>query len=72
MCWGFERKFAWGHELENMGTYIDHHRDHKEMKRDPFTAKIIGCAIEVHRALGPGLLESTYQQCLAHEFHLKI
>jgi GxxExxY protein len=29
--------------------------------------KAIGCAIEVHRALGPGLLESTYQQCLAHE-----
>ncbi|MBC2736872.1 MAG: GxxExxY protein [Desulfobacteraceae bacterium] len=29
--------------------------------------RIIGCAIEVHRILGPGLLESTYQQCLAHE-----
>ncbi len=32
--------------------------------------KVIGCAIEVHRALGPGLLESTYQQCLAHELGL--
>ncbi|MFH2002859.1 MAG: GxxExxY protein [Planctomycetota bacterium] len=41
------------------------------MERDPFTAEIIGCAIEVHRVLGPGLLESTYQQCLAHELHLK-
>jgi len=40
------------------------------MNRDPFTGKIIGCAIEVHRALGPGLLESTYQQCLAHELRL--
>ena len=40
------------------------------MKKDPFTAKVIGCAIEVHRALGPGLLESTYQQCLAHELTL--
>ena len=29
--------------------------------------RVIGCAIEVHKALGPGLLESTYQQCLAHE-----
>jgi len=29
--------------------------------------RIIGCAIEVHRILGPGLLESTYQHCLAHE-----
>ena len=32
--------------------------------------KAIGCAIEVHRNLGPGLLESTYQQCLAHELKL--
>ena len=32
--------------------------------------KVIGCAIEVHRHLGPGLLESTYQQCLAHELGL--
>ncbi|HEY8936045.1 MAG TPA: GxxExxY protein [Cyclobacteriaceae bacterium] len=29
--------------------------------------KIIGCAIEVHRTLGPGLLESAYQRCLAFE-----
>ena len=32
------------------------------------TGKIIGAAIEVHRALGPGLLESAYHQCLAREF----
>ena len=31
---------------------------------------MIGCAIEVHRALGPGLLESAYQQCLAYELKL--
>ena len=41
------------------------------MKNDPFTGKVIGCAIEVHRVLGAGLHESTYQQCLAHELHLK-
>ena len=29
--------------------------------------RVIGCAIEVHRDLGPGLLESAYEQCLAHE-----
>ena len=38
--------------------------------RDPFTERVIGCAIEVHRELGPGLLESTYQKCLAHELGL--
>ncbi len=40
------------------------------MSKDPFTGKVIGCAIEVHRVLGTGLLESTYQQCLARELHL--
>ena len=34
------------------------------------TEKIIGSAIEVHKELGPGLLESTYEQCLAREFAL--
>jgi len=44
---------------------------HREnMDRDPLTSRIIGCAIEVHRVLGPGLLESAYQQCLAHELCL--
>jgi GxxExxY protein len=41
------------------------------MEQDPVTGKVIGCAIEVHRALGPDLLESAYQQCLAHELHLQ-
>jgi len=40
------------------------------LKQDPLTGKIIGCAIEVHKSLGPGLLESTYEQCLAHELKL--
>ena len=40
------------------------------MEKDPLTERVIGCAIEVHRALGPGLLESTYQQCLIHELKL--
>jgi GxxExxY protein len=35
------------------------------------THEIIGAAIEVHRALGPGLLESAYEACLAHEFSLR-
>ena len=37
------------------------------MKFDELSNKVIGCAIEVHRELGPGLLESTYEQCLAYE-----
>ena len=35
------------------------------------TGKIIGAAIEVHRALGPGLLESAYQECLSRELTLR-
>ena len=34
---------------------------------DELTYKIIGCAIEVHKILGPGLLESVYERCLIHE-----
>ena len=37
-------------------------------QRDPLTERIIGCAIEVHRTLGPGLLESTHEAALAIEF----
>ena len=40
------------------------------MKFDEISNKVIGCAIEVHRSLGPGLLESTYEQCLAREMDL--
>ena len=35
------------------------------------TGEIIGAAIEVHKALGPGLLESAYEECLCHEFNLR-
>lgn len=37
------------------------------MELNEITEKVIGCAIKVHRALGPGLLESTYEVCLEHE-----
>jgi GxxExxY protein len=40
------------------------------MQFDALSSRVIGCAIEVHRELGPGLLESTYAQCLAHELRL--
>ena len=36
-------------------------------QEDPLTHQVIGAAIEVHRELGPGLLESAYEHCLCHE-----
>jgi GxxExxY protein len=37
------------------------------MEFDLISKEIIGCAIEVHRTLGPGLLESAYEECLVYE-----
>lgn len=37
------------------------------MEFDALSKQVIGLAIEVHRELGPGLLESAYEKCLAHE-----
>ena len=38
---------------------------------EELTERIIGAAIEVHRTLGPGLLESVYEECLCHELGLR-
>jgi len=46
-----------------------HHRD-TEAQRDPVSETVLGAAIEVHRALGPGLLESVYEECLCRELDL--
>ena len=47
------------------------HREHREHRADTekniLTERVIGAAIEVHKTLGPGLLESTYETCLAYE-----
>lgn len=40
------------------------------MKEDEISSKIIGACIDVHKQLGPGLLESTYEHCLAYELKL--
>lgn len=50
-----------------------HHRDTEstEMELNKITEQIIGAAIEVHRALGPGLLESAYEECLCRELGLR-
>src|ERR1700683_1864625 len=36
-------------------------------ENDPLTEKVIGCAIQIHRVLGPGFLENIYHRALAHE-----
>ena len=41
------------------------------MTDNELTHAIIGAAIEVHKNLGPGLLESTYEECLSHELSLR-
>ena len=51
-------------------TETPSHREN-EGARDPRTSRIIGAAIEVHRQLGPGLLESVYEECLCHELSLR-
>ncbi len=41
------------------------------MHENDLTGEIIGAAIEVHRMLGPGLLESAYHECMKHELRLR-
>lgn len=51
-----------------------HRRDAEVAEKDrmkEMTEKIIGAAIEVHKTIGPGLLEAAYEECLAHELRLR-
>ena len=41
------------------------------MHENEISERIIGATIEVHRILGPGLLESVYEEALCHELHLR-
>ena len=41
------------------------------MELNKITEQVIGAAIEVHKALGPGLLESAYEECLCRELSLR-
>ena len=43
----------------------------RRLYQEQLTGQIIGAAIEVHKQLGPGLLESTYLACLCHELELR-
>jgi len=46
---------------------VDDHRDTETQRLNLITEKVIGASIEVHKGLGPGLLERVYQACLCHE-----
>jgi GxxExxY protein len=50
---------------------MDDRRGAETPREDVITDQIIGSAIEVHKHLGPGLLESAYEQCLCHELSLR-
>jgi len=43
----------------------------ENLDKDPLSDSVIGAAIEVHRTLGPGLLESAYEECLCRELALR-
>ena len=52
--------------MKNMNGHYD---ELNPVENDPLTEKIIGCAIKIHRVLGPGFLENIYHQALAHELN---
>ena len=50
---------------------MDAHSSEAKAKADALSNRIIGAAIEVHRTLGPGLLEEAYEECLCRELELQ-
>lgn len=55
------------HRDHKDGTEVTERREEYGYTENELATKVIGCAIEVHRQLGPGLLESAYQRCLVLE-----
>jgi len=55
------------HRVHRVGTENHGEKNMELDKLNELTQKIIGCAIEVHKHLGPGLLESAYEECLSYE-----
>ncbi|MGH9545413.1 MAG: GxxExxY protein [Terriglobales bacterium] len=53
---------------------MPHHGDteaRRKLLHEDLTERVIGAAIEVHREIGPGLMESAYEECLCHELYLR-
>ncbi|HXQ41755.1 MAG TPA: GxxExxY protein [Candidatus Udaeobacter sp.] len=53
--------------MNHRGTEAQRSKSARQESRDSLSERVIGLAIEVHRGLGPGLLESAYEECLAYE-----
>ncbi len=53
--------------MNHRGTEAQRSKSALQESRDSLSERVIGLAIEVHRGLGPGLLESAYEECLAYE-----
>ncbi len=51
--------------------FLEYPSEDGKLRYKELTRQIIGAAIEVHRAIGPGLLESVYEECLCHELGLR-
>ena len=53
-----------------MRNGLHNRRDAETQSFNELTERVIGACIEIHRSLGPGLLESAYEECLCHELSL--
>jgi len=65
---GFEASRAGGRTTAKDAKGAKRNKNRVLKRTGDFTREVIGAAIEVHRSLGPGLLESAYRACLVHEF----
>ncbi|HTS54604.1 MAG TPA: GxxExxY protein [Burkholderiales bacterium] len=67
------RRAARGRDGASRAQLRETHLNHidTEAPRDLLSERVIGAAIEVHRVLGPGLLESAYEECLCYELSVR-
>jgi GxxExxY protein len=66
-----EENFSLAVERPAREKYFSPLGDRNKVDINTLSSKIIGAAIEVHKALGPGLLESAYEECLCYELSLQ-